>query len=152
MSIDNQLVQYFDEWEQSLPPDARAALRPLFDQARASQKVNVYPETPLEVVDFIGVDFVRRHDAEDLLDVRYELTVHDLLTAFRMQRIAQPGHYTCIDKGGLYERLGNATGAGTRRGDRVVVYRSVSAGEMYFRDPADFQERMGQIDIGRRQG
>lgn len=34
MSTNNDLVQYFDTWEQILPQDAREALRPIVAQAR----------------------------------------------------------------------------------------------------------------------
>jgi len=32
----NELVQFFDEWELVLPPDAREALRPIAERARAA--------------------------------------------------------------------------------------------------------------------
>ena len=103
MSIDKQLVRYFDEWEQSLSPDARAALKPLFDQAR---------------IDSVTVT----------------------------EKSAAP-EYTCIGKGGRYELLGVAYGAGTSRGTIINLYRDVDTGVMYFRTPVDFDERMQKIDV-----
>ena len=106
MSLDNQLVQYFDEWEQSLPPDARAALRPLFEQARLAQ----------------------------------------------LKPTPYTSQYTCIGKGGTYEYVGVAFGAGTMRDKSFVVYRDVENGTMYVRRPDDFSKRMqhiGYVDGGK---
>ena len=45
--------------------------------------------------------------------------------------------------GGQYVHLGTAHGAGKSRGAPAVeVYRSVEDGRLWFRDPADFAERM----------
>ena len=58
--------------------------------------------------------------------------------------------YTCIGKGGTYERLGYAKPSGTLRtiqGESgVIVYRDVQTGQLYFRDPGDFQSRMAPIE------
>lgn len=58
--------------------------------------------------------------------------------------------YTCAGKGGQYERLGLAKPAGVLKaiqGDSgVMVYRDRVSGELYFRDPADFQARMQRIE------
>lgn len=59
---------------------------------------------------------------------------------------AVPVLYTCIGKGGRYELVGVACGAGTSRGTTVDVYRDVDTGVMYFRTPADFDERMQKIE------
>ncbi len=55
--------------------------------------------------------------------------------------------YTCIGKGGTYELLGVATGAGTCKGDEafLMVYREVEYGSMYYRTIDDFAERMKPI-------
>src|SRR3546814_636945 len=37
-TVPDALVQFFDEWEQVLPQDAREALRPVVEQARAALK------------------------------------------------------------------------------------------------------------------
>lgn len=50
--------------------------------------------------------------------------------------------YTCKGKGGEYELLGVAVGAGTNRGIEVVVYRDIRTGQLYHRSDADFHARM----------
>lgn len=51
--------------------------------------------------------------------------------------------YTCIGKGGTYELIGTAKGAGVLRDKPPVrVYRDVATGNLYFRSVADFAERM----------
>lgn len=54
--------------------------------------------------------------------------------------------YTCIGKGGEYELLGNAKGAGDSRGLVRTIYRSTQDGQMYFRLVDEFSERMAPID------
>jgi hypothetical protein len=53
--------------------------------------------------------------------------------------------YTCIGKGGEYELLGVAYGAGSSRGNTVNLYREIATGVTYFRTPTDFAERMQMI-------
>jgi hypothetical protein len=265
------LIQFFDEWQQILPVDAREALRPLVNGARNSldnitriedqaalmfctqsqlamagvigddvpaervadavlrrialivtgggansrefggirRPAAPIPKTPEEAIAFIGDQCEVREDAKDLDRVRFQLTVHDLLSAFRwwfddaesesvtvtkrgwrwvpeeptdaMREAAgrgvtgnwrpndcakgallyramlaaapvspdaadaKPTLYTCIGKGGTYEYLGGALGAGTSRDHRVVLYRDVRNGERYFRTPEDFFNRMNPI-------
>lgn len=51
--------------------------------------------------------------------------------------------YTCEGKGGRYELLGYARGAGTRSmDDSLAIYRCVGSGQLFFRAEADFDERM----------
>lgn len=50
--------------------------------------------------------------------------------------------YTCKGKGGVYELVGVIYGAGTCRGQTMNLYREIATGVLYFRTPADFQERM----------
>lgn len=63
---------------------------------------------------------------------------------------APPNRYTCIGKGGDYERLGHAKPSGalrTMHGESgIIVYRDIATGQLYFRDPADFSQRMACID------
>lgn len=54
--------------------------------------------------------------------------------------------FTCKGKGGVYELIGTATGAGTSRGNFVTVYRDAETGALYFRRPDDFAERMEELD------
>jgi len=57
--------------------------------------------------------------------------------------------FECIGKGGVYERLGYAKPSGALRtihGESgVIVYRDTETGQLYFRDPADFQQRMQEL-------
>lgn len=54
--------------------------------------------------------------------------------------------YTCIGKGGNYELLGIARGAGTSRDlVELVVYRSVESGAVFYRSVQDFADRMQKI-------
>jgi hypothetical protein len=238
MSIDNQLVQYFDEWEQSLPPDARAALRPLFDQARAAEAtpsdgaiyeavsrradpaahdaavaeslavlgpgnvVTVTEKGPWHVSDWgegrlaiqsddfthdvaleVSGDFgspeLKRAHAEEITrrlnghPVTRAAVTGDLLaaadavverwhsrdwkqppTASFIERLARAvgwakrvrDLYTCVGKGGVYEDLAFARGAGTHRGVNIIVYRDVKDGGVYWREVGDFNKRMEMID------
>lgn len=50
--------------------------------------------------------------------------------------------YTCIGKGGAYELLGTAIGAGTSRGTDVVVYRDAATGQLFHRTQEDWAARM----------
>lgn len=52
--------------------------------------------------------------------------------------------YTCIGKGGDYQLLGVAQGAGTLKGLNHMVYRNVD-GVMFVREPEDFLLRMEKI-------
>lgn len=54
--------------------------------------------------------------------------------------------YTCIGKGGEYELIGVAYGAGTSRGTTVNLYRDAMTGVIYFRTPEDFAQRMERIE------
>lgn len=54
--------------------------------------------------------------------------------------------FTCKGKGGEYELLGLAKGAGKSRNNiDLQVYRDVATGHLYFRGPDDFNERMERI-------
>ena len=52
--------------------------------------------------------------------------------------------YTCIGKGGEYELLGLANGAGTLNGLSHMVYRNRD-GVMFVREPEDFLVRMERL-------
>jgi hypothetical protein len=58
--------------------------------------------------------------------------------------------YTCIGKGGEYELIGTATGAGamSKLGD-MRVYRSTKGGRLFFRTMDDFDARMQRIDAAK---
>jgi hypothetical protein len=50
--------------------------------------------------------------------------------------------YTCIGKGGEYERVGTALGAGSKRGSDIIqVYRD-QQGQLYYRESSEFFKRM----------
>lgn len=54
----------------------------------------------------------------------------------------KPRHYTCIDKGGRYKCYGETTGAGTSKGESVVIYQDVDSKKLYHRTRDDFDKRM----------
>lgn len=56
-------------------------------------------------------------------------------------QIPHPTH-TCDGKGGQYEHLGRAIGAGTSKGAMIDVYRDCVTGMLFFRTPEDFTNRM----------
>lgn len=58
--------------------------------------------------------------------------------------VAGRDRYTCTGKGGDYELLGIAQGAGTLKGLSHMVYRNVD-GVMFVREPQDFLVRMEKI-------
>ena len=54
--------------------------------------------------------------------------------------------YTCKGKGGEYELLGTAAGAGKLKlVETLAVYRDTKTGALYFRTLDDFNERMEKI-------
>lgn len=53
--------------------------------------------------------------------------------------------YACKGKGGRYEILGLATGAGLTRGEDRLVYKDASTGRLFMRTEADFSERMERL-------
>jgi len=51
--------------------------------------------------------------------------------------------YKHATKGGVYEMIGNATGAGTMsETGMLIVYRSTLNGQLYYRTAGDFEENM----------
>lgn len=56
--------------------------------------------------------------------------------------------YTHPTKGGYYRQLGAARGAGSRKGDGVIVYQCIKTGAMYFREPEDFAFRLKVKELG----
>lgn len=54
--------------------------------------------------------------------------------------------YECIGKGGFYRILYHSIGAGTSRGQDIVVYQCILTQEVYHRTLEDFNERMRKID------
>lgn len=54
--------------------------------------------------------------------------------------------YTHKEKGGAYEMLGEAIGAGTSRETSAVVYRCLSSGKLYKRTPEDFMRQMKKLE------
>jgi hypothetical protein len=57
--------------------------------------------------------------------------------------------YTCKGKGGMYEIIGTAKGAGTSRDSVIIVYRDTATGELYFRTLDDFAARLESIVKGK---
>lgn len=59
---------------------------------------------------------------------------------------ATPQLYTCKGKGGSYELLGTARGAGTSRtAATLAIYRDTIVGAIYFRTLEDFETRMMRV-------
>lgn len=54
----------------------------------------------------------------------------------------QPRLYTCIGKGGRYKCYGETTGAGTSRGQSVVIYQDIDTKQLFHRTRDDFNKRM----------
>lgn len=54
--------------------------------------------------------------------------------------------YTHKEKGGTYELVGEAIGAGTSRETLTVVYRCLSTGKLYYRTPGDFMTQMKRLE------
>lgn len=81
--------------------------------------------------------------------VRYDTQIGRLLDEMRellVPAALKPVHYTCVGKSGTYELIGEATGAGTKRGnDHIMVYRDKDTGTLYFRSVPDFGSRMAQL-------
>lgn len=50
--------------------------------------------------------------------------------------------YTCVSKPGEYEFVGTSSGAGTLKGLPVIVYRDVTSGRLFHREPENFMARM----------
>lgn len=67
------------------------------------------------------------------------------LYAAPVRAVRLPERYTCIGKGGEYELVGLANGAGTIRGIPHMVYKNAD-GVLFVRDASDFNERMQRID------
>lgn len=59
--------------------------------------------------------------------------------------------YTCTGKGGEYAKLGYAKPAGAIKaiqGDSgLIIYRDTATGQLYFRDPGDFRDRMAPLSL-----
>lgn len=54
--------------------------------------------------------------------------------------------YTCRGKGGTYEYIGIAKGAGTKRqGEHLHVYRDAQSGLLFYRTDGDFTKRMVEL-------
>lgn len=54
--------------------------------------------------------------------------------------------FTCIDKGGRYELLGESSGAGGCRREGRVIYRCLDTGQLYHRTDDDFAARMAPLN------
>ncbi|QQE90232.1 Lar family restriction alleviation protein [Azotobacter chroococcum] len=85
----------------------------------------------------------------DADDDRASLDWRPLYTAPPAQ---QSPLYTCIGKGGRYEKVGSAKPAGIANFEHnigaVIVYRDIESDHLYFRLPLDFNRRMKRIDDG----
>jgi hypothetical protein len=59
-------------------------------------------------------------------------------------KIGEPELFTCTGKGGVYEKVASALGAGPLRGQHFMVYRSET--DYFVRKYEDFQDRMEPAD------
>jgi hypothetical protein len=68
--------------------------------------------------------------------------------AIKTQQAAAPGAlYSYMGESGRYELLGHAVGAGKcKLVEPLAIYRDTATDNLYFRDPADFAERMVAIE------
>ena len=84
------------------------------------------------------------HDIPDeALDEMRDVLVAGLAApALNPSEVPQPELYTCIDKGGEYELLGEARGAGMTKGSVVSVYRDTTTLSLFYRTVGDFGKRM----------
>lgn len=53
--------------------------------------------------------------------------------------------YTCEGKGGEYELIGLATGAGLTKGEDRQIYRDTTTGQLFLRGAEDFANRMVKL-------
>ncbi len=54
--------------------------------------------------------------------------------------------FTCLGKGGTYEYVGLAKGAGSKRAASMLeVYRDTATGALYYRTQSDFSKRMFEL-------
>lgn len=54
--------------------------------------------------------------------------------------------YTCICKGGIYTIISKSKGAGTIRGQDLVIYKCLTSGQTYHRTQEDFDTRMEVLE------
>lgn len=54
--------------------------------------------------------------------------------------------YTCIGKGGRYKCYGETIGAGTSKGESVVIYQDIDSKKLFHRTRDDFDKRMKLLD------
>lgn len=54
--------------------------------------------------------------------------------------------HTCIDKGGIYTIIGKSKGAGTSRGQDLVIYKCLTSGQTYHRTQENFDTRMEVLE------
>lgn len=66
-----------------------------------------------------------------------------------LEEVRKQDLYTCIDKGGEYELLGEAYGAGITKGSVVSVYRDTTTMSLFYRTVGDFGKRMMPVRIDR---
>ena len=117
-----------------------------------------WPAVGVEPAKARTVDPVEYADKKPVFHTHVEdvmtIAQHERIVATLKAQIAENEHlplFTCRGKGGEYAKLGYAKPAGalkTIQGDNgVVVYRDIESGQLYFRDPHDFQSRMTELCI-----
>ena len=63
----------------------------------------------------------------------------------RLRGKGKTHYYTHPSKGGRYEFVGEATGAGQGHGRQYVIYRNVKTGVVYIRENNDFRATMVRV-------
>lgn len=63
----------------------------------------------------------------------------------RLRGKSKTRYYTHPSKGGCYEFVGEATGAGRSHGKQYVTYRNVKTGAVYVRERNDFRATMVRV-------
>lgn len=84
----------------------------------------------------------------DLSPAMAETVIRDKLVELGWTPPAPAPRYTCIGKGGEYELVGTAYGAGTSRAHGLAyVYRDVATGQNFYRSEVDFGDRMQKLEV-----
>lgn len=122
------------------PDDKRAQAEEI------ARRLNAYPTRPYTyAVGAAGEAYYKQFTSAHPLPAQWSWA--QLWQALDHAAVARRDLYTCIGKGGAYDLLGFARGAGTMRGEAdVIVYRDVASGHMYYRTQFDFGERMQLIE------
>lgn len=111
---------------------------------------------PAQAVDALGIKTWRERmqslgqswrKSDGPQDICKDAEIADLRAALTAQPAAPVANLTCKGKGGAYAEIGVAAGAGTMRGNLVHVYRDAANGNLFYRTPMDFADRMERAPV-----